>query len=247
MRFIQVRFLGTGDAFGHGGRLQTCILVQTTTCRFLIDFGASAMISLYRFGIDPNTIDMIVLTHLHGDHFGGLPFFILDAQLNSKRTDPLVIAGPAGTRKRLTSAMELMFPGSSKVKQRFDIEVYELQTEKNWLFCGVTVTPHTVQHPSGDPSFALRIECNGKTIAYTGDTEWTEGLLPAASGVDLLIAEAYFYEKPIKYHLNYQTLIAHVGRLKPKRLIITHMGQDMLDRLEQLDVESAYDGMIVEI
>jgi ribonuclease BN (tRNA processing enzyme) len=247
MQAARIQFLGSGDAFGHGGRLQTCILVQTSTCRFLIDFGASGMIGLYRYNIDPNSIDLILLTHLHGDHFGGLPFFILDAQLNSKRTDPLVIAGPTGIRKRLTSAMELMFPGSSKVKQRFDIEVDELQTEKNWLFCGVTVTPYTVQHLSGDPSFALRIECNGKTIAYTGDTEWTEVLLPAASQVDLLIAEAYFYEKQIKYHLNYQTLMAHLEELNPKRLIITHMGQDMLDRLEQLDVESANDGMIVEI
>jgi ribonuclease BN (tRNA processing enzyme) len=243
----RVQFLGSGDAFGHGGRLQTCILVKTSTCRFLIDFGASGMIGLYRYNIDPNAIDMILLTHLHGDHFAGLPFFILDAQLPSKRRNHLVIAGPEGTRSRLISAMELMFPGSSKVKQKFDIQVHALTPAGQWDFRGVRVLPFPVQHPSGDPSLALRIECDGKSIAYTGDTEWTEALKPAASGVDLLIAEAYFYEKPIKYHMNYKTLMSHLESLNPKRLIITHMGQDMLDRLDQLDVEAANDGMIVDI
>jgi len=247
MPALQLRFLGTGTAFGHGGRLQACILVQTSVCRFLIDFGASGMISLYRFEVDPNSIDMILITHLHGDHFGGLPLFILDAQLNSKRIDPLVIAGPAGTRARLFSAMEVMFPGSSKTKQIFDIEVIELEPENHWDFKGVTVTPYQVHHPSGDPALALRIECDGKTLTYTGDAEWTEALGHAGKAVDLLISEAYFYEKSIKYHLNYQTVMAHIEELNPRRLIITHMSQDMLDRLETLDVESAFDGMVVEI
>ncbi len=195
MKTVQVRFLGTGDAFGHGGRLQTCILIQTTRHRILIDFGASAMISLYRYGVDPNSIDLILLTHLHGDHFGGLPFFILDAQLISKRFHPLTIVGPIGSRERIMAAMEVMFPGSSKVKQKFDINIYELEAEQVWDSHGIKVVPYPVIHPSGDPSFALRVECDGRSIAYTGDTEWAEALIPAARGADLLIAEAYFYEK----------------------------------------------------
>ncbi len=247
MKTVQVRFLGTGDAFGHGGRLQPCILIQTTRHRILVDFGASAMISLYRFGVDPNSIDIILLTHLHGDHFGGLPFFILDAQLINKRSHPLIIVGPGGSRKRITAAMEVMFPGSSKVKQKFEINIYELEAEQVWDFHEITVIPYPVIHPSGGPSFALRIECDGRVIVYTGDTEWTEALIPAARGADLLIAEAYFYEKQIKYHLNFKTLMDHMEKLNPKRLIITHMSQDMLDRLEHIEVESAYDGMVVEI
>jgi ribonuclease BN (tRNA processing enzyme) len=247
MKKVQVRFLGTGDAFGHGGRLQTCILIQTTRHRILVDFGASAMISLYRFGVDPNSIDIILLTHLHGDHFGGLPFFILDAQLISKRFHPLTIVGPIGSRERIMAAMEVMFPGSSKIKQKFDINIYELEAEQVWDSRGIKVVPYPVIHPSGDPSYALRVECDGRSIAYTGDTEWTEALIPAARGADLLIAEAYFYEKQIKYHLNFKTLMDHMEKLNPKRLIITHMSQDMLDRLEHIEVESAYDGMVVEI
>jgi len=247
MNTVQVRFLGTGDAFGHGGRLQTCILIQTTKHRILIDFGASAMISLYRYGVNPNSIDLILLTHLHGDHFGGLPFFILDAQLISKRFHPLTVVGPIGSRERIMAAMEVMFPGSSKVKQKFDINIYEFEAEQVWNSHGIKVVPYPVIHPSGDPSFALRVECDGRSIAYTGDTEWTEALIQSARGVDLLIAEAYFYEKQIKYHLNFKTLMDHMDELNPKRMIITHMSQDMLDRLEYIEVESADDGMIVEI
>lgn len=247
MNTVQVRFLGTGDAFGHGGRLQTCILIQTTKHRILIDFGASAMISLYRYGVNPNSIDLILLTHLHGDHFGGLPFFILDAQLISKRFHPLTVVGPIGSRERIMAAMEVMFPGSSKVKQKFDINIYELEAEQVWDSHGIKVVPYPVIHPSGDPSFALRVECDGRSIAYTGDTEWTEALIQSARGADLLIAEAYFYKKQIKYHLNFKTLMDHMDELNPKRMIITHMSQDMLDRLEYIEVESADDGMIVEI
>jgi ribonuclease BN (tRNA processing enzyme) len=247
MDTVQVRFLGTGDAFGHGGRLQTCILIQTTKHRILIDFGASAMISLYRYGVNPNSIDLILLTHLHGDHFGGLPFFILDAQLISKRFHPLTVVGPIGSRERIMAAMEVMFPGSSKVKQKFDINIYELEAEQVWDSHGIKVVPYPVIHPSGDPSFALRVECDGRSIAYTGDTEWTEALIQSARGVDLLIAEAYFYKKQIKYHLNFKTLMDHMDELNPKRMIITHMSQDMLDMLEYIEVESADDGMIVEI
>src|ERR1700688_1020123 len=108
---MRVQVLGSGDAFGSGGRLNTCFMVHRGTSSFLIDCGASVMIAIRRFGIDPNQIGAIFLTHLHADHFGGLPFFILDAQLVSRRTAPLTIAGPPGLRDRLTTAMETFFPG----------------------------------------------------------------------------------------------------------------------------------------
>src|SRR5207302_8674683 len=98
---VTVRFLGCGDAFGSGGRFQTCFLVRSDTARFLIDCGASSLIAMNRFGVDPAEIDLILLSHLHGDHYGGLPFFLLDAQILRRRTRPLVIAGPPGLRKRL--------------------------------------------------------------------------------------------------------------------------------------------------
>lgn len=247
METVQVQFLGSGDAFGSGGRLHTCICIRASTSTFLVDCGASSLIALRRFGVVPNDIDMILLTHLHGDHFGGIPFFVLDAQLISKRSRPLVIVGPPGTRRRVVAAMDLFFPGSTQVKQQFSLEIREFACEQPHTLGDVIVTPYRVQHPARDPSLALRIECDGKTITYTGDTEWTESLIPAAKGADLLIAEAYFFEKNVKYHLDFQTLMAHLDKLQPKRLIVTHMSEDMLARLDEIACEWAEDGKLIEV
>src|SRR5687768_15151716 len=122
---VSVRFLGSGDAFGSGGRFQTCILLTSGDGAMLIDCGASSLIAMKRFGVDPNSVDAVLLTHLHGDHFGGLPFLILDGQF-SRRARPLTIAGPPGVEMRVREAMEVLFPGSSRTEQRFDVRFLEL-------------------------------------------------------------------------------------------------------------------------
>src|ERR1700729_1095623 len=157
---VRIKFLGCGDAFGSGGRLNTCFLVnRRDASSFLIDCGASAMISIRRFGVDPNRIDAIILSHLHVDHFGGLPFFILDAQLVSRRTRPIIIAGPKGVATRLFALMEACFPGSSKVERRFPLEIVELEPPRPVYLptMDLSVTGYLVEHPSGAPSLGLRV------------------------------------------------------------------------------------------
>jgi ribonuclease BN (tRNA processing enzyme) len=247
---MRLKFLGSGDAFGSGGRLNTCFLVNHGEAGFLIDCGASAMISIRRFGVDPNLIGAIVLSHLHADHFGGLPFFILDAQLVSRRTRPLTIAGPKGLSERLAALMEAHFPGSSKIERKFPIELIELAPEVEMKVGpdDLSVTAYSVAHPSGTPSLALRIECDGKIITYTGDTEWVDALLNAGRDADLLIAEAYCYERKVRFHLDYTTLREKWPLIGAKRLILTHMSPDMLGRVGELrDCEAANDGLDVEI
>lgn len=247
MAGVEVTFLGCGDAFGSGGRFQTCFMIRAGQTRFLVDCGASSLIAMRRLGVQPNDIDMILVSHLHGDHFGGIPFFILDAQLISKRSRPLRIAGPPGLAKRIREAMEVLFPGSSQVRHAFAIDFEALAPGESPSLGTVTVTPYEVSHPSGAPAFALRIECGGRTVAYTGDTEWCEALIPAAREADLLIAEAYFYDKKVKFHLDLETLRAHLHELRPKRLILTHMSADMLARVNELDIECAEDGKTVSL
>jgi ribonuclease BN (tRNA processing enzyme) len=246
-RTINITFLGTGDAFGHGGRLQPCILVETPRSRCLLDCGATATLAMHRYGVAPNHIGLILISHLHGDHFGGLPYFILDAQLHSKRRSPLVIAGPEGTEARLKAAMEIMFPGSSSIRQKFSVEIKELRPGMPWRHHDLTVHSVEAIHASSNSALAFRLEIGEKVIAYTGDTEWFEGLIPTLKGADLLIAESYFYEKPIKFHLNYRTLMEYLPLLKPGRLLLTHMSQDMLDRLAEIHTEAAHDGLEIQI
>jgi ribonuclease BN (tRNA processing enzyme) len=244
---MQLRFVGCGDALGSGGRYNTCFHVTGERVNFLIDCGASSLPTLKRLAVARDDIDLILITHFHGDHFGGLPFLLLDAQF-SRRTRPLVIAGPEGIEARLTQLMEALFEHSSKTKPRFDLSVVALRPEETRAFGAVNVTPYPAVHgESGGPFLAYRIEAEGRVIAYSADTEWTETLIPAARGADLFIAEAYYYDKVVKNHLSLKTLEAHLPEIKPKRLVLTHMSDDMLGRLDTLDYTAASDGMIVEL
>lgn len=247
---VRVTFLGSGDAFGSGGRFQTCIRVEGGGTAFLVDCGASSLIAMRHFGADPNAVDAILLTHLHGDHFGGVPFFVLDAQLISRRTRPLLVAGPPGTRARLREAMDVLFPGMSAVEQRFAIAITELAPGERTVLPGAggaAVTAYPVRHTPGTEPHALRIEHAGRTLCYTGDTEWCEALVPAAQGAHLLIAEAYFHDKRIPFHLDLATLRAHLDALAARRVVLTHMSADMLARVGQLAFECAEDGLTLEV
>ncbi len=247
---MQIRILGSGDAFGSGGRLNTCFFVDRGEASFLIDCGASAMIAIRKYAVDPNAISTIILSHLHADHFGGLPSFILDAQLVSRRERPLHIVGPSGLRMRLDALMEAHFPGSTGVKRKFAVEIVELEPEvrTNAGLPDVNVTGYVVSHPSGTPSLALRVDCDGKILSYTGDTEWVDALVTAGSGADLLIAECYTYERPVRFHLNYQTLREKLPEIGARRVLLTHLSPDMLDRLPTLaGCEAASDGLRIVV
>jgi ribonuclease BN (tRNA processing enzyme) len=244
---VTVQFLGSGDAFGSGGRFQACILVRAEGHAHLLDCGASSLIAMRRFEVDPNEVDTILISHLHGDHVGGLPFFVLDAQLISRRTKPLVVAGPPGIEARVREAMEVLFPGSSRTEQRFAIEFAELPGGTAMRIGAIAVTPYPVVHASGAAPYALRVECGGKAIAYSGDTEWTDALIDAARDADLFICEAYTFDKPVKFHLNYEMLLAHRQELTCRRLVLTHMSSDMLRRVADIDAETAGDGMLIEL
>ena len=147
---IHVRFLGSGDAFGSGGRLQTSILVESRGFHALLDCGTTTLVGLKRAALDHAAIDVILVSHLHGDHFGGIPFFLLDAQF-SRRLRPLVVAGPPGLAERLRQAMEVFFPGSSRVERKFETRVVEMESEVPTSFEALTVTPYVVRHESGEP------------------------------------------------------------------------------------------------
>ncbi|UFX44706.1 MBL fold metallo-hydrolase [Bradyrhizobium sp. 41S5] len=242
---MQLRFVGCGDAFGSGGRFNTCFHVSGERINFLIDCGASSLPALKRLEIDRDAIDLILITHFHGDHFAGLPFFLLDAQF-SRRTRPLVIAGPEGIETKLPEVMEVMFEHSSKTRQRFDLSVVTLVPHERRSFGEVSVTPYPVVHgESGGPFLAYRVEAEDRVVCYSADTEWTDALIPAAHNADLFIAEAYTYDKMVKNHLSLKTLEAHLPAINARRVVLTHMSDDMLGRVDNLPYTAASDGMVV--
>jgi ribonuclease BN (tRNA processing enzyme) len=245
---VAVTFAGSGDAFGSGGRHQACIHLRARGGRHpvLVDCGATSLTALRSLRLDPGEIAAVFVSHLHGDHFGGLPFLVLDAQF-AHRTRPLAVAGPPGTAGRLTQAMECLFPGSSAVSRRFRLEVTELRPGMPDVVAGVQVTGWEVDHPSGAPALALRLGLGGRVIAYTGDTAWTDVLLEVADGADLLIAEAYRMDQDIPYHLRHADLAARRHLLTSGRVVLTHLGADVLRQRDRVLFETARDGLVLDI
>lgn len=244
---MKVQFVGCGDAFGTGGRFNTCFRVVCRSGEFLVDCGASSMIAMRKLEIDPNAIHTIFVSHLHGDHFGGLPFFILDAQFYSRRRAPLTLVGPSGFQKRLSDAMEVFFPGSSKAVRKFEIVIHEIAPQTTATINDVSVYAMEVRHACGAPALGLRIGCDGKTIAYSGDSEWTDALIEIGRGADLFIVEALSFEKRIAQHLDYASLCANVGRIRAKRVVLTHLGPEMLARMKDAMHEVAADGLTLQV
>jgi ribonuclease BN (tRNA processing enzyme) len=244
---LTVRFVGSGDSFGSGGRFQTCIVVDGPRSRFAIDFGASSLIALNQQGVDHNSLDAILLTHLHGDHCGGVPFLLMDAMLAARRTRPLVIAGPRDLRPRMDALREALFPGSGVMTPRFPLEWIAMEPGRAHPVLDLVVTPEPARHTRETNPTALRVEVDGRVVTYTGDTEWTEDVARAARGADLLIAECYFHDKPVKWHLNYPDIVAHARGVGARRVILTHMSREMLAHAGAVPEECASDGLVVTV
>ncbi len=247
---MRVTIIGSGDAFGSGGRFNTCFWLETAKSTFLVDCGASSLVALKARGLDHGSVDGIILSHLHGDHFGGLPFLLLDAQFLSRRERPLLIAGPPGTRARLYAALEVFFPRSTANKWRFTWEIMEIEIGKPTDMLGLSVTTTEVVHFSGAPSTALRLFDGRKLFAYSGDTEWVDALPSVADRADLFIVECYGYSGPLTGHITWEILKPRLPQLRARRIMLTHMNPTMLARLSEIKsagVETAEDGVVVEL
>jgi ribonuclease BN (tRNA processing enzyme) len=244
---VDVTFVGSGDAFGTGGRFQTCILLDGSERRVAVDFGASSLVALNKMEIPHNSIDVIVLTHLHGDHYGGVPFLLLDAMLGAKRTTPLVIAGPRGAEKRLAAIGAALFPGMEAMKPKFDLSFVEMDLMTSNPIGEISVTPFPANHTGATNPTTVRVEIGGKIISYTGDGAWTKHMPALGEGADLLISECYAYDKSPPFHLNYPDILEHWDDFGAKRIVLTHMGPAMLAHSDTVPQECAYDGLVISL
>jgi ribonuclease BN (tRNA processing enzyme) len=244
---MHLQFVGCGDAFGSGGRLNTCFHVVGQQANFLIDCGASSLVGLARLGIARDAIDTILITHFHGDHFGGVPYFILASHF-ARRAAPLTLAGPPGIEGWYLRALDAAFEHFSEIKLGFDLRMVTLPPSVATDVGALRVTPFPVVHGnSGGPFYGYRIAVENRVISFSGDTEWTDTLVDVARGADLFITECYAYDKPIRYHLNFKTLSQNLPRLTAKKLILTHMSDEMLAQIDKVPHTTASDGMRVEL
>lgn len=246
---MNLTIIGSGDAFGSGGRYNTCLKLDAGGASVLIDLGASSMLGLQRAGVDCNSISTIIFTHYHGDHFAGLPFFILDAMFVSRRTEPLVLAGGGDIKARVRAMLDVTYPGFAEREKAFDIRYVDIDVGGTFDLSGVAVKAFPMVHDElAGPCLGYRFHHNGRTLAFTGDTGWTDALLPLADGADVLVSECCYRSFDLTNHLNLRQLIEKRSLLASKRMILTHMSEEMLDYAGALpDAEKAFDGMRVEI
>lgn len=243
MNSVGILFLGSGDAFGSGGRLQSSILVESPEGRFLIDCGPSALIGLKRFGFDASGIGTVLISHLHGDHYGGVPFLVKETQVTGERENPLVIAGPYALESHVENVMKLFFPSPENPRSGFWPDFRILPQSEKTQIGDLAVTAYPAKHSKMANPLSLRIECGGKTIAYSGDTEWNEFLPVVCKDADVFICETFEYDRSAGNHLDYLTLMEHRRELDCKRILLTHLGDSMLKRCGAIELECAYDGM----
>ena len=247
MQAIRVVFLGTGDAFAAGGRNQAAILIQHPQMSFLLDCGATTLSSLNKYHVPIEPIDGILLSHLHADHFSGLPFLFLHYMYIEPRTKPLRIFGPERLEETILQLNRIMYPSEASNHLPFDLNFTEIQLNRDYSMDVLQIEPFRAIHQENPPSFGYVLKLDGRTIVYTGDTGWSDELPIRAKDADLFICECSFYESEAPSHLSYPMIKERLVNCGAKKMVLTHLGQEVLQRSQDLDMKLAYDGSIVMI
>ena len=127
----------------------------------------------------------------------------------------------------------MFFPRSTSNKWRFPWSVTEIPVGVPANVLGLSVVSAEVIHFSGAPSTALRISDGERVFSYSGDTEWTEALLPIARGADLFVVECYDYDRDLTAHMNWTTVKQRLPDFNARRVMLTHMNPTMLAKVEE--------------
>ena len=245
---VTVTLLGTGDAFASFGRSQSGYLIDAPGGRILMEAGPGLLQALKSNGVSTDSFDLLLISHLHGDHFAGLPFLILDYMWETPRKKMLTIAGPAKLEQRTWLLTRAMFPHFEldKIKRKLKFVVLEpgSSTRLGKFKVSAIRSPHT----KPEISLSLRIDGGGKSIVFSGDSGWNDELVTFSAGADLFLCECTYYESAhLKFHLNYPLLAANRDKFKVRRMVLTHLGREVLSREDEIALEMGYDGMKIKL
>jgi ribonuclease BN (tRNA processing enzyme) len=247
MNHTRIIFLGTGDAFSAGGRHLAAYLMQSPGGTLLLDCGPTVLASLNRHGLSAEPIDAILLTHFHGDHFAGLPFLFLHYIYIEPRSRPLKIIGPSGVENRVMMIFRAMYADTAEVPLPFALEFIEAQPREPISAGSARIDPFRVPHQEQPPSLGYEIRVDGRKVVYTGDCGWTEELLQHSQNADLFICECSFFETRYETHLDYPRIAENASRLGARRIVISHLGREVLARQGEVAFEMAHDGLVIDL
>jgi ribonuclease BN (tRNA processing enzyme) len=244
---MKLHILGCGDAFGSGGRHQSGYLFEASDRLFLLDCGPTTLLAMKRAGFAPRRLDAIILSHLHGDHFAGIPFFFIEYLYQNPPATAVTIAGPPDTRERVMELCKLMYGSGKSPAQNAPFTFQILHPNESASVKGIEVFPFRVPHQTADISLALKVTYEGRRVLFSGDSAWTDEFITHARGMDLFLCECSFFTAQPAMHVDYQKLRANRARLECKKLLLTHLGEEMLARKNELEVPCAEDGMVLTI
>jgi len=238
----QLTIIGNGDAFGSRNHFHTCFHLEIDGYQLLVDCGATAVQPLFASSIELNRIDAIIITHFHGDHYGGVPFFLLNSYFKTKRDRELKIIGPPGCQKNIETLVGTLYGGLMDKFHEIGLSFDEygpdyLEPFKDLRSKGLPVihAPESIPH-------GVRIEGNGKIFGFSGDTEWTETLIDLSEDADLFICECNNFNTEVSGHLNHATIKEKSSLMSCKRQMLTHLGDEMYDNLDQVEFEVTEEG-----
>ena len=238
---MRLTVVGCSGSYPGPDSPASCYLVEAEhedrTWRILLDLGNGALGALHRYA-DPLAIDAVFLSHLHPDHFMDLcGYYVLRKYHPTGPRPAIPVWGPAGTAAQMARAYDL--PADLGMSEQFDFHSYADPVDLGPFRIEAVPVVHPV------PAYALRVTAEGRTLVYSGDTAPCPAFDAAATGADLLLAEASFrvgHDEPPDIHLNGRDVGLTATRAGVARVVLTHI-PPWHDPLRAIDeARTAYDG-----
>lgn len=229
---LDLLFLGSGNAFADA-RCWSGFLLNG---RYLFDAPPSALYGLKRGRADVDALDVVALSHFHGDHFFGLPFLLLDYAYGggnherAPRTRELTILGPPGVQEKVEALTALAYQNLLTTGVRFPLRFVEMEPGGSAAVGGLRLEAVKMNHAAESLPLSLgyRAEVDGRRLAYTGDTAWTDALLELGEGAELFVTDCNYasgFNLPEHLSLDEVTVLRH-KLAERTSIILTHMGHD---------------------
>lgn len=243
----EVVLIGTSDAFGSGGRRQSAYLVRAPSGGVLLDCGQTTGTGLAALGISRDEIDVILVSHFHADHFGGIPLFLLAAEYQDDRRKPIRIVGPPTIETRVRRVAMALGHGIENHEWSFPIHFQEIPAGAAMELGPVRARAFETLHSPDSCPHGLIVEAGPHRIAYSGDTGWFDELPREVAGCDLFLCECTQVNHSFEYHLSLEELADQRPRFDVGNLILTHLGDEMRTLTDYLGFDIADDGRVVKL
>jgi ribonuclease BN (tRNA processing enzyme) len=175
-------------------------------------------------GVDPAVIDAIFISHFHADHFLGLPFLVLEYVEAQPRERDLTVVGPPGIEARLRAILDATLPGVAMRAWPFDVRYHEAADGATGEAAGLRYVARRVAHSQHLECFGYRLELDGRTLAYSGDSGLCDALVALGEGADVFVLECSQWEAPPPWHMGPDDIRELRRRLGPTpAFVLTHL------------------------